>query len=105
MHFVNKNVPAKQNETFIWGKKIPPKRDPGLTDFNFSIEFFYPHFAGLSCLHISSPLFVSSSSEPSNSKEIFGQSFNIVLKNEFLEHFPTTFFPFRKTFIPIFRSV
>ena len=29
MHFTNENVPAKWNETFIWGKNVLPKQDPG----------------------------------------------------------------------------
>ena len=29
MHFINKNGPAKRDETFIWGKKVSPKQDPG----------------------------------------------------------------------------
>ena len=54
MHFVNKNVPAKQDETFTQEKNVPPKRDPGfmnvgsllggiiyfhIKNFDFSIEF------------------------------------------------------------------
>ena len=55
MHFVNKNVPAKQDETFIQEKNVPPKRDPGfmnvgsllggiiyfhIKNLDFSLEFF-----------------------------------------------------------------
>ena len=29
MHFMNKNVPAKRDETFTWEKNVPPKRDLG----------------------------------------------------------------------------
>ena len=29
MHFINENVLTKRDETFIWEKNVPPKRDPG----------------------------------------------------------------------------
>ena len=29
MHFINKDVPTKRDEMFIWEKNVPPKRDPG----------------------------------------------------------------------------
>ena len=29
MHFINESVPVKLDETFIWEKNVPPKRDPG----------------------------------------------------------------------------
>ena len=29
MHFINKNISAKQDEMFIWEKNASPKRDPG----------------------------------------------------------------------------
>ena len=29
MHFINKDVPAKREEMFIWEKNVPPKRDLG----------------------------------------------------------------------------
>ena len=53
MHFVNKNVPAKWDEMFLWGKYVPPKQNPGfmkvgalliyfhINRFSFLIESFY----------------------------------------------------------------
>ena len=29
MHFINKDVPTKRDEMFIWEKNVPSKRDPG----------------------------------------------------------------------------
>ena len=52
MHFINKNVPAKWDETFIWGKSSHQSEIPvfwtvggiiyfHITDFDFSIELFH----------------------------------------------------------------
>ena len=51
MHFIKKNVPAKWDKMFVWGKNIPPKQNPGFmkvgtlliyfTIFSFLIESFY----------------------------------------------------------------
>ena len=35
MLFLHKNVPAKEDQMFMWEKNVPPKRDPGFIKMGF----------------------------------------------------------------------
>ena len=88
LHYINKNVPTKREEMFIWEENVPPKRDPsfmkvgslldGTIYFDINRFWFFnkillegeislnrgPHFAGMFFLYIN----ISKRNNPYNLK-------------------------------------